>query len=233
MLKLENKRLLACAEMMRESNLSAAERTAADIGTDHGFLAAYLVTEGICGRVYASDINPLPLESARRTVRENALENKIEVLLSDGLENLPEKGITDVICAGMGGELIIKIISSREWVKRTALILQPMTKADALRKWLFDNGFFVARENACRDGKFVYTIIKAEFAPQRIDYPCSQRYLALGRIGSDTADERDYICITAKRLRRAAQGMLKGQSDHKKVGELLELAEQLELEVKQ
>ena len=42
----------------------------ADIGTDHGYLAAALVEEGRAPFVIASDLPAGPCEAARRTVRE-------------------------------------------------------------------------------------------------------------------------------------------------------------------
>lgn len=51
--------------------------------------------------------------------------------------------------AGMGGELIAKLLEKCPWVKNGVnLVLQPMTKWDVLRKWLYDNGFEV-KKRAC------------------------------------------------------------------------------------
>ena len=65
-------------------------------------------------------------------------------MLSDGLDNVPPEGITDVVMAGMGGELIARLLEKCPWVKNGVnLVLQPMTKWDVLRKWLYANGFEV------------------------------------------------------------------------------------------
>jgi tRNA (adenine22-N1)-methyltransferase len=178
------------------------------------------VQNGICSRAVAADINELPLKSAEHTVRECGLEDKITLVLSDGLDNVPRGGITDIICAGMGGELIVQILSRCEWAKECSLVLQPMTKADELRRWLYDNGFAVEKERACRDGKFVYSIMRARFNPAAIDYPCDERYLAIGRITGGTADSDDYIAVTAARIRRAGEGMMKS-ADKRQEGERL------------
>jgi tRNA (adenine22-N1)-methyltransferase len=215
-IKLENKRLLTCAELLATS--ACENRTAADIGTDHGYLACYLVETGICQRAVAADINPLPLKSAERTVRQCALSDKITLVLSDGLDSVSPDGITDIICAGMGGELIIRILSRHEWIKKCTLVLQPMTKADELRRWLYDGGFFVEEERACRDGKFVYTIMRVSYNPSAVDYLCDERYLSVGRIKPDGKDSADYIRITAERIRRAGIGMLQS-GDKRSEGE--------------
>lgn len=233
LIKLENKRLMTCAEMLKgdPSSPSAKERKAADIGTDHGYLACYLVQSGICGRAAAADINELPLKSAERTVSEYGLGDRVELILSDGLDNVPSEGITDVICAGMGGELIVQILSRHEWIKRCALILQPMTKAGVLRRWLYENGFAVGEERACRDGRFVYAVMRARYAPEEIDYPCDERYLAIGRVKPGSDFFEDYVRVTAERIRRAGEGMLKSADSRAEGGRRTALADRLMAEI--
>jgi tRNA (adenine22-N1)-methyltransferase len=107
-----------------------------------------------------------------------------------------------------------------------------MTKADELRRWLYENGFAVKEERACRDGKFAYAIIRAEYDPNAIDYPCSERYLAVGRIRPDLPDACDYINVTAARLRRAGNGMLKSPDKCSEGKRLVRLADELTAEIK-
>ena len=47
--------------------------TAADVGTDHGYLAAWLLQRGIVDHVFATDINAGPLQRAKQTAMEQAL----------------------------------------------------------------------------------------------------------------------------------------------------------------
>ncbi|MBQ4485482.1 MAG: tRNA (adenine(22)-N(1))-methyltransferase TrmK, partial [Oscillospiraceae bacterium] len=54
-------RLKACAELITGDYVC-------DIGTDHGYLPAYLLTSGRCTRAIAADINEMPLDAARRTL---------------------------------------------------------------------------------------------------------------------------------------------------------------------
>ncbi|MBR6874655.1 MAG: SAM-dependent methyltransferase, partial [Ruminococcus sp.] len=108
---MNDNRLLACARLVRGSR-------AADVGTDHGYLPMYLVQNGICESALACDINEKPLASARENIEKAGLSDKIGVYLSDGLGSVPCEGITDVIVAGMGGELIADIISRANWIKQ-------------------------------------------------------------------------------------------------------------------
>lgn len=229
---LENKRLAVCAELIAQDGFAGIDgkKRAADVGTDHGYLAAFLAAEGICESVTACDINEKPLSLAERTVRENGLADKVKTVLSDGLDNVSGSGITHIICAGMGGELIADIISRCEWAKNTHLVLQPMTKADELRKYLYENGWRILAEKARRDGDFVYAIMLAEHTSEPIDYPCDERYLAAGRITAlDGGDAADYLLMRSGRLKKAAAGMLQSSSEETKARgkQLSELAEAL------
>lgn len=215
--KLDNKRLLACARLMSE--FPKPNRCAADIGTDHGYLAAYLIESEICQSAIASDINPMPLASAERTVKAHGLSDRVALILSDGLDSVPRGNITDIICAGMGGELIADIISRCGWARECTLFLQPMSKAEELRRSLYDNDFAIVREIAQRDGRFVYPIICVEYSPQlKSAKPLTQtrlrdRYLYAGLIDPCEADGAEYIKITAERLDRAARAMLAADPD--------------------
>jgi len=168
-------RLAAAAEFVKEGTV------AADVGTDHGYLICYLVNEGICKHGFATDINIKPLESARNLIKEMDLEEEIETVLTDGLVGLPEDEIDEVLICGMGGETIIGILEKAKWVKseRVHLVLQPMSRADMLRRWLCENGWDIDAEKAVEVEKHLYTVISADY---------------IG--GSESPD--DIFCLTGK-----------------------------------
>ena len=99
---LKDKRLLLCAELVTGDHIC-------DIGTDHGYLPAYLVLTGKCRRATAADINEMPLEAAKSIFAKENISDKADFFLSDGLKNVPLEGVTDIVIAGMGGELISHI----------------------------------------------------------------------------------------------------------------------------
>ena len=156
-------RLHLIAQFVRQGSVFA------DIGTDHGYLAAYLVQSGRCPRGFACDIHPLPLEKARHTIVSRHLAEQIEVRLSDGLRALWGEPIDDIVIAGMGGELIARILSDAPFIRRAdiRLILQPMTKAPFLRQFLYQNGFAIQEERAVGSGRFFYTVMACHFTGQR------------------------------------------------------------------
>ena len=84
----------------------------ADVGTDHGYIPIYLVQTGIADRAIAMDVRSGPLERARAHVDRlpPGCRERIETRLSDGLKALSPGEADTVVIAGMGGELMIRIL---------------------------------------------------------------------------------------------------------------------------
>ena len=144
------------------SDFVSGKGVACDVGTDHAYLAADLILSGKCKKVIASDINQGPLEAAEKTVEKYEISDNVELILSNGLENVPPDDLTDIIIAGMGGETIADILEKCEWARYGVnLILQPMTKISFLRKWLYDNGYEIKTEKLAKDGEKLYTVMQA------------------------------------------------------------------------
>lgn len=138
-------------------------RSAADIGTDHGYVPIQLVKSGIVKRAYAMDINQGPLERAKEHIEAEKLSEYIEVRQSDGLDSLRENEAETVIIAGMGGELTVKILKNGEKVLNSVreLILSPHSEVYLVRKYLIDSGYDILKEKMICDGGKYYTVIKA------------------------------------------------------------------------
>lgn len=201
-------RLKQCAEFVSGNGY------AVDVGTDHAYLAAYLVSNGICKKVIACDLREGPLESAKKHIHDEGLDDKIEIVLSDGLDSISSDGVSDIIIAGMGGELIARIISRAEWIKEntTNLILQPMTKAYELRKYLFENGYTIKCEKAVKSEPFIYSVINAEYSNYRYNYKNFELYS--GKLDFNRELDREYLFIQANRLINAGQGMMKSEKEN-------------------
>ena len=133
----------------------------ADIGTDHGLIPVWLLSNGHNGALFATDINSGPLESAKQTALEHGFGDKIRFFLCDGLAGLSGQKIDTVVIAGMGGETIAEILgASTKLIKNSLLVLQPMSRASELRRWLFENGYRVLSEQLITDGP-VYELMTA------------------------------------------------------------------------
>ena len=103
-------RLLALAQHIRPT------AAVIDVGTDHAFLPIYLAQQGHVGRLIAMDIAPGPLAQAEGNIARRRLSDRIELALSNGLEQLQSLNIDpdtplDIVIAGMGGENIAAILA--------------------------------------------------------------------------------------------------------------------------
>lgn len=140
-----------------------------DVGTDHGYIPISLCLNGYRGRIVASDLRHGPLDNAKQTASVNGVANKIEFILCDGLSGVSPDGIGTVVIAGMGGETIANILAAAPWTKADGrmLILQPMTKSNLLREWLFNNGYRVLTEELCENGPLyeIMTVTGGEDLP--------------------------------------------------------------------
>lgn len=136
---------------------------AADIGTDHGYVATELIKKGRAKRVIASDVRKGPLDAAIENIKKNKMEDVIEARLGSGLSVLNKNEADTAVIAGMGGELICQIIKDDiEIAKNIKLVLQPMNSQYELRKFLIENGFEIKSEDIECEGERVYNILIVE-----------------------------------------------------------------------
>ena len=158
MIKLDE-RLAAAASFVR------TDKRICDVGTDHALLPCYLCEQGAVS-VVASDVNEKPLEAARANIEKYGFADRITLVQSDGLRDVPP--CDDVIIAGMGGELIAQIIGGCTFVTAdTRFILQPMTKAEILRRYLYENGFEILEEKGAEVSGKAYTVMYVRFAGEK------------------------------------------------------------------
>ena len=152
-----SQRLSSVASMVTAGNCLA------DVGTDHGYVPIYLYERQIIPHAIAMDVNKGPLERARVHIAEYGFQNKIETRLSDGLAALKPGEADSVTIAGMGGPLIIRILSAYPEVTASLkeLILQPQSEISEVRVWLGEQGYEIVEEHMVfEDGKY-YSMFKA------------------------------------------------------------------------
>lgn len=138
-------------------------RILSDIGTDHAFIPIYAIENGLCEKALAADLRRGPLEMADSNIRKHKLENKIELRLGNGLEPILPEECDVIVIAGMGGQLIRDILAASPGKASQAslLLLQANNAVDALRKWLYENGFHISGEKLVSDAGKLYCLIKA------------------------------------------------------------------------
>lgn len=134
---------------------------AADVGCDHAFLSIYLVREGISPGVIAMDVRKGPLSAAKEHIEAQGLSKYIETRMSDGLRELLPGEVDTVICVGMGGRLMERILSEsmEKALLLKELILQPQSELKEFREFLRRTGFRVMDEDTIReDGKYYFAM---------------------------------------------------------------------------
>ncbi len=186
----------------------------ADIGTDHAHLPVQLVGTGVCPRAIASDLRQGPADAARRNIRAAGLEAQIEVRVGDGLSPLSAGEAGDIVVAGMGGETIAAILNACPWVRDTALhlVLQPMTRPEDLRRYLYTSGFVIREEEIVPDGRYLYTVLDVVYTGERRNAD-----EALCHIGRIPRREIVYLCRVRDRLREQANGLSKAADAARRV----------------
>ena len=167
-------RLKAVAGMVTKGN------RVCDVGCDHGYISIYLVKNGVSPYVYAMDVNKGPLLRAKEHILDYGYTDKIETILSDGLVALGDRESNALICAGMGGKLIIKILTDgmEQVLKMRELVLQPQSEIHLVREYLRKQGFYIDKEDIIfEDGKYypmMHVIIESE--KQNEDNPVFDKF---------------------------------------------------------
>lgn len=205
-------RLKAAADLCRRGV------TVCDVGTDHALLACYLAQTG-AKSVIASDVREGPLEAARRTIMQQGVDN-VAAVLSDGLDKIDYAD--DVVIAGMGGELIARIIAGCRFLSEdTRFILQPMTKADTLRRELCRSGFEIIKERTAKEGVRRYTVMLVKYTGVKSEP--DELFCMCGKI-----TDPDMLRSISAKLRKNAAGMDRSDALPEQAQRLRSLAEQID-----
>ena len=146
-----------------------------DVGSDHAYLPVYLIQNNQIPSAIAGEVVEGPFLSAKQTVRDYRMEDRIEVRFGDGLQILSkEDEITAVTICGMGGELISRILeagySGGHLNGQERLILQPNVAEHFVREWLMKYSYRITHETVVEDNHRLYEIIVAEPVEERVEY---------------------------------------------------------------
>lgn len=167
-----------------------------DCGCDHGHVSIFAAKNGLAKKITASDINRGPLDNAEREISAAGFSDVITTKLTDGLCGISRHDC--VIIAGMGGETIKGIMEACPWAKdRCVFVLQPMTKTELLREYLFGEGFSVINEKITVEAGHMYCIITVTYSGET-EYEPFERYIS--RKGLENELSGEYIDKIIKRL---------------------------------
>lgn len=167
---------------------------AIDVGTDHALLPMYLLSELGFSHITATDINDGPCKAAKKNIAlaGSFFSERIDVIKTDGLDGVSDAPCNRIICAGMGGELIRDIVAKADFIKRApgkiCLVLQPQSKENVLRKYLFENGFRILSEKWVKDAGKLYCVLRVIYDGVKRETTLFEQYF-----GQEQVSERNEV----------------------------------------
>ena len=182
--------------------------TVCDVGCDHGKLSLYLVQRGKAKKVIATDINKQPLQKAIDLFATYDLSHTAQFLLTDGLQGIQDTAdITHVVIAGLGGHTMEQVIESAPFVKaqKTKLVLLPAQSGYQIRKYLYENGFEIEKEQTVSEKGKYYSCISAVYSGKTLQPVIYEMYI--GKSGQCTGDDaKGYFEMILSRLEKKRKG---------------------------
>ena len=129
-----------------------------DVGSDHGHLLKILFQQGFAFPLYGSELTLSSFQSLKKSVEDFPFT----IYQANGLQDLP-KGITTIVIAGMGGLLMVEILTQGLIALKTIqhLVLGPQRDAHHLRHWLADHGWQIREERFVLEGNQGYPLLVA------------------------------------------------------------------------
>lgn len=193
----------------------------ADVGTDHAYLPVWLRLHGRVVSAIACDLREGPLNRARETGRTYGVDAEIDFRLGDGLTVVSPEEADTIVIAGMGGENIAAILARALWTAGGdhILLLQPQSRAEALRAFLAENGYAIRREALAEDRGTIYPVLEAAGG---------EMTLTLGQLYGGAALLRDplgdrYIIEKIIRLQNAVAGVNRSGGGQERADALREI----------
>lgn len=153
-----SKRLKAIADLIDNNSFVI------DVGCDHAFLDIFLTVNKDCNCL-AIDNKETVLKYSKANINKYKLNNKIKLLLNDGLNNITINKDDIVVLSGLGTKNILNIIKDKNI---NNLIIQSNDNIYNLRYELVKRGFKIIDEKIIYERKKYYIIIK--FVKEKIKY---------------------------------------------------------------
>lgn len=145
-----SKRLKAIADLVDSKRVI-------DVGCDHGYLDIYLTLYKNC-RCIASDISSNAMKSCLENISKYNLNDKIETIITDGINNIKINKEDTIVISGMGTNTIIDILNNKEL--SDTIIISSNNHLEELRRYMVSIGYYILDEVYVIEHGINYVIIK-------------------------------------------------------------------------
>ena len=153
-----------------------------DVGSDHGHLACYALSEGLAETAVCTDIHEAPAKRTETCLKQNGFSDRSMTYCTDGLDGVPLKEGDVVVMAGLGGNNMADIIlraketTSDEILKSVMWCLQPQKSIDRLREFFAQEGFDILEEKISSERGNLYPIVRAVYTGKPYKMSLYEKY---------------------------------------------------------
>lgn len=140
-----------------------------DVGCDHAYLDIYLSNLGIS--CLGVDISKNVIDNALKNLEKYNVNDKVKILLNDGLKDITLKDTDTVIISGMGTSTILNILSDLKGTN--PLIISSNNDLELLRREIIKKGYKIDDEKVVYEKGHYYVIIKFIYGNKKykkVDY---------------------------------------------------------------
>ena len=118
-----------------------------------------------------------------------------------------------MVCAGLGGDAIAKILDDCPWSNDETItwILQPQTSGNDLRRYLGEHAFSIRREVLVQDGGFLYAAMEVKSGGGRPLSP-GEQYMSSSLLKEEPELVRAYFERVIQGTKRAVEGIRRAKS---------------------
>ena len=153
----------------------------ADVGCDHGYCSEYVLKNGLCEQVIFSDISKGSLQKAQTLLAPFVDAGKAKGVLGGGFYGVPNT-TEQVLIAGMGGVEIVSILSDKKYgFMPQRFVFQPMHDTEKLRRYILENGGYIARDFTFEDNKFYDVLVGGKADETHLTLPYTDSEYEFGR----------------------------------------------------
>ncbi|MBQ9318733.1 MAG: SAM-dependent methyltransferase [Bacilli bacterium] len=145
-----SKRLQAIADLVDTKRVI-------DVGCDHGYLDIYLTLYKDCSCI-ATDISSNAMASCIDNIKKYHLENKISVMVTDGIAGIIINKDDTIVLSGMGTSTIMNILKDK--LLPDKIIISSHNHLEELRRFMVSIGYIIDNEIFILERDISYIIIK-------------------------------------------------------------------------